>query len=332
MKITVFSSKSYDEAYLSADARDHALTFVAARLDATTAAVAAGSEAVIAFVNDHLDERALEKLTELGVKLVLLRCAGFNHVDVGAAERLGLAVAHVPAYSPNAVAEHTVGLIMALNRKIHRAFNRVREGNFALDGLIGFDMKGKTVGLVGTGAIGQAAAGIFKGFGCTVLAVDPYPSESLEAGGVHYVAFETLLREADIISLHCPLTPSTKHIIDAPAIALTKPDVMLINTSRGALVDTRAVIDALKGGQIGALGLDVYEEEGDLFFENLSDQVLRDDVFARLLTFPNVIITGHQGFFTHEALSAIARTTMDNADHFVRHGTPVHPVTSSMIR
>ncbi|MEM8856278.1 MAG: 2-hydroxyacid dehydrogenase [Pseudomonadota bacterium] len=332
MKITVFSSKAYDEQYLSAEARDHALTFVGARLDATTAAVAAGNDAVIAFVNDALDEDTLTRLADLGVRLVLLRCAGFNHVDLAAAERLGLAVAHVPAYSPNAVAEHTLALIMALNRKIHRAFNRVREGNFALDGLIGFDMKGRTVGLVGTGAIGAAAAGIFKGFGCTVLAVDPYPSEQLVADGVRYVAFEALLREADIISLHCPLTPSTKHIIDAPAIALTKTDVMLINTSRGALVDTRAVIDALKGGQIGSLGLDVYEEESDLFFEDLSDQVLHDDVFARLLTFPNVIITGHQGFFTHEALSAIARTTMDNADQFARHGTPVHPVTQHMNR
>lgn len=324
MKITVFSAKPYDRLSLAENSSGHALSFVEPRLDASTAVLAAGADAVCAFVNDRLDESALVALRDLGVRLVLLRCAGFNNVDLAAATRLGVAVGRVPAYSPHAVAEHTVGLMLTLNRKIHRAYNRVREGNFALEGLLGFDMHGKTVGVVGTGRIGTCAARILLGFGCRVLAFDPFPGRELEDQGVAYVEMPELLAASDIVTLHCPLTPQTRHLIDAEALGAMRTGAMLVNTSRGALVDTRAVIAALKSERLGALGLDVYEEEADLFFENLSGHVLKDDVFARLLTFPNVLITGHQAFFTHEALDAIARVTMENAAHFLRTGTPLH--------
>ena len=332
MHIIVFSAKPYDREYLSAAAGEHSLSFVEARLDSTTAQLGEGGDAVCAFVNDHLDKAVLHRLADAGVRLVLLRCAGFNNVDVAAAADAGIAVARVPAYSPHAVAEHTVGLILALNRKLHRAYNRVREGNFSLDGLLGFDLHGKTVGVIGTGAIGAVVCHILHGFGCRLFAVDPTPNTTLDALGVDYVSRDEVLSVADIVTLHCPLTPSTRHLIDEASLRLTRPGLMLINTSRGALVDTRAVIDALKDGRVGALGLDVYEEEADLFFENLSGQVLQDDVFARLLTFPNVIITGHQGFFTREALEAIARTTIENAEAFSHYGRPVHPVTLEMVR
>ncbi|MBX3712276.1 MAG: 2-hydroxyacid dehydrogenase [Lysobacter sp.] len=329
MQIVVYSARSYDRRFFeeaNADGR-HALTFLDARLDVATAAAASGAQAVCAFVNDRLDAIVLRQLQALGVRLVLLRSAGFNHVDLAAAADLGLAVARVPEYSPQAVAEHTVALILTLNRKIHRAHARVREGNFALEGLLGFDLHASTVGVIGTGRIGGCFARVMAAFGSRVLACDPQPDPEVQALGAEYVSLEELLSRSDVVSLHCPLTPATRHLIDGTALARMKPGAMLVNTSRGAVVDTRAVIAALKSGHLGGLALDVYEEEGDLFFRDLSDDVLQDDVFARLLTFPNVLITGHQGFFTVQAMTAIARTTLDNADAFARDGRPAHPVS-----
>ena len=313
MRVAVFSAKPYDEEYLAAaNEGRHELRFLEPRLTVETIALAAGSPAVCAFVNDRLDAPVLEGLAAGGARYVALRSAGFNHVDLAAAGRLGLQVARVPGYSPYSVAEHCVGMVLALNRKIHRAYNRVREGNFALQGLLGFDLHGRTVGVVGTGLIGATFARCMLGFGCEVIAADPVPDESLRSAGVEYVPIEELLARSDVISLHCPLTPQTHHLIDAERLALVREGVMLINTSRGALVDTAAVIEGLKSGRIGYLGLDVYEEEDDLFFQDLSDRVLQDDVFSRLLTFPNVLITGHQAFFTSDALSNIAGTTIEN--------------------
>lgn len=334
MRVAVFSTRPYDQAYLGraneqtrAPGRPaHELVWIEARLDLNTAAAASGAQAVCAFVNDSLDAPVLRKLHALGVRLVVLRCAGFNQVDLQEAGRLGVSVARVPEYSPHAVAEHAVALMLGLARKTHRAHARVREGNFALDGLLGFDFHGRTVGLVGTGKIGQCVARIMLGFGCHVLALDPAPNADLVERGVRYVGLPELLAASDVLSLHCPLTPQTHHLIDAAALSQMKPGAMLINTSRGAVVDAAAVVAALKDQRLGSLGLDVYEEEGDLFFRDLSAEVLHDDVFARLLTFPNVLITGHQGFFTDDALRAIARATMDNLDAFEDHGQPVHAV------
>ena len=328
MHMTVFSSKAYDRVHLDEANRAHGfhLTHVEARLTADTAVLADGAAAVCAFVNDRLDAPALQRLSALGVRLVALRCAGFNNVDLAAAARLGIAVGRVPAYSPHAVAEHTLALILSLDRKIHRAYNRVREGNFALDGLLGFDLHGKTVGVVGTGRIGCQVVRILRGFGCTVLTLDPVPSPECEALGAQATDKASLLARADIVTLHCPLTAATRHWLDAAAVASMRQGAMLINTSRGALVDTPAVVEGLKQGRIGALGLDVYEEEAELFFEDQSDHAIQDDVFARLLTFPNVLVTGHQGFFTREAMRAIAETTLANVAAFAGSGRPLHPV------
>jgi D-lactate dehydrogenase len=314
MKVAVFSTKSYDQRFLDAANvdGDHELVFFEPRLLPETAPLAAGFEAVCAFVNDQLDRAVLQALAGGGTRLVALRSAGFNNVDLDAAAEFGITVVRVPAYSPYAVAEHTVGLMLALNRKLPRASWRVREGNFALDGLLGFDMHGKTVGIIGTGKIGTVLAGIMQGFGCELLAYDPYPNDACRELGVQYVSLDDLFARSDIITLHLPLSPQSYHLIDAGAIDKLKRGAMVINTSRGALLDTAAVIEGLKDGKIGSLGLDVYEEEADLFFEDLSNHVIRDDVFARLLTFPNVLITGHQAFFTEEALSAIASTTLAN--------------------
>lgn len=318
MRVAVFSTKAYDERFLTAanEPHGHDLRFFEARLDEGTAMLAAGCGAVCAFVNDRVDAAVLEQLVAGGTGLVALRSAGYNHVDLRSAERLGVTVARVPAYSPHAVAEHTVGLILALDRKIHRAHARVREGNFSLEGLLGFDLHRRTVGIVGTGKIGAATARILSGFGCRLLGHDLVPDPACAAIGVEYVSMEELLAGSDVITLHCPLTPETHHLVDAAAVASMRDGVMLVNTSRGALVDTVAVIDGLKSGKIGYLGLDVYEEEADLFFEDLSNRVIQDDVFSRLLTFPNVIITGHQAFFTAEALTAIADTTLANITAF----------------
>jgi D-lactate dehydrogenase len=330
VRVAVFSTKPYDERSLrAANEKDgHELVFLEHRLNRETAELAAGYDAVCGFVNDDLGAEVLTVLSRGGVRLVALRSAGFNHVDLATAARLGLTVARVPAYSPHAVAEHCVGLILALNRKIHRAYHRVRENNFALTGLLGFDLHGKTVGVVGTGRIGVCFARIMVGFGCRVLAHDPYPVEEARQVGAEYVPLERLLADSDIVTLHCPLTPETYHLIDRERIAQMRPGVMLINTSRGALVDTAAVIDGLKDGRIGNLGLDVYEEEADLFFEDLSDQLLRDDVFSRLITLPNVLVTGHQAFFTEEALGNIAATTVGNLTAFECGDHSLHRVTA----
>jgi D-lactate dehydrogenase len=331
MKVAIFSTKGYDRQSLAAANRGHELVFFEPRLSQETSRLADGFEAVCAFVNDNLGAEVLEALAAGGTRLIALRSAGFNHVDLVAAERLGLIVARVPAYSPHAVAEHALGLILTLNRKIHRAHARVREGNFSLEGLLGFDIHGRTVGIIGTGKIGQIFARIMSGFGCTLLAFDPYPNKECEASGVRYASLPRLFKQADIISLHCPLTPETHHIIDEGALAQMKDGVMLINTSRGALIDTPAVIKALKSGKLGYLGLDVYEEEADLFFEDLSERVIHDDVFTRLLTFPNVVITGHQGFFTEEALKNIAETTIGNISAFERGEGALHTVSAEHV-
>jgi D-lactate dehydrogenase len=329
MRVAVFSTHPYDRRFLGAANADgrHELVFLEARLDASTVGAAAGCAAVCAFVNDRLDAAVLEALQRQGTRMVALRCAGFNNVDLRAAAARGIAVGRVPEYSPYAVAEHTAALVLTLNRKIHRAHARVREGNFQLEGLLGFDLHGRTVGIVGTGKIGECFARIMAGFGCTLLAFDPKPNPAVAALGASYLPLAELLARSDIVSLHCPLTPQTRHLIDANALATMKLGAMLVNTSRGAVLDTRATIAALKEGRLGALGLDVYEEEADLFFRDLSDEVLHDDVFARLLTFPNVIVTAHQAFFTEDALTAIAETTLANLDAFARDGLPRHPVT-----
>ena len=315
MRIAVFSTKPYDRLFLdrAAPVRGQEPVYFEPKLDATTARLAEGFPAVCAFVNDTLDAAVLDTLAAGGTRIVALRAAGYNNVDLDAAARLGLAVVRVPAYSPHAVSEFTVGLLLALDRRIPRAWSRVRDNNFALDGLLGRDLHGKTIGVIGTGRIGALVAKcLAAGFGCRVLAHDRYEDAELKAAGIDYVDVDTLVASSDVITLHCPLTPETRHIIDASAIERAKPGVILINTSRGALIDAEAVITGLKSGKIGAVGLDVYEQEADLFFEDLSNEIIQDDVFQRLLTFPNVLVTGHQAFFTEEALTAIAETTMMN--------------------
>lgn len=328
MRVAVFSAKPYDERHLTAanEGRGHELCFFETRLRPDTAALAAGAGAVCAFVNDDVGEATVAELADLGVGLIALRSAGFNHVDLDAASRHAMTVVRVPRYSPHAVAEHCVGLILALNRGIHRAYNRVRESNFSLEGLMGFDLHGKTVGVIGTGEIGATFAEVIAGFGTEIVATDPFPNERVTALGGRYLPVDEVLGVADIVSLHCPLTPETHHLIDADALAAMRDGVTLINTSRGALVDTEAVIAALKSGKIGHLGLDVYEEEAGLFFEDLSDQILQDDIFARLTVFPNVLITGHQAFFTREAMDTIAETTLENVSRFERGEPPVNAV------
>ena len=334
MRMAVFSTKPYDrEALEQANHRHgHELVYFEPRLTPSTTTLAHGYEAVCPFVNDELSAGVLHELADHGLRLLTLRSAGFNHVDLAAAAAHGIVVARVPAYSPHAVAEHAAGLILTLNRHLHRAYARVREGNFALDGLLGFDLHGKTVGVVGTGKIGTVFTRIMAGFGCRILAHDPYPGDEAREAGAEYVPLDELLGAADIVALHLPLTPETHHLIDTAAVHRMKRGVMLINTSRGGLVDTRAVIGGLKSGRIGALGLDVYEEEADLFFEDLSGTVIQDDVFARLLTFPNVLITGHQGFFTREALASIAETTLANATAFTTGEGTLHAVQVEEVR
>lgn len=328
MKVIVYSTKPYDEASLGEAAlgRRIDLTFVEARLTLETSKLAEGFEAACLFVNDDGSRPVVEALAGMGIKLLVLRSAGFNHVDLEAAQKAGLAVGRVPAYSPHAVAEHAVALILGLARKTHRAYNRVRESNFSLNGLVGFDLAARTVGVVGTGAIGSVFARIMVGFGCRVIATDVRRDADLEALGVVYVERDRLFEEADVVSLHCPLTPDTHHLIDAAAFERMKDGVMLINTSRGALVDTRAAIAALKSRKLGYLGLDVYEEEEGVFFEDLSGTIVDDDLLMRLVTFPNVLITAHQAFLTREALDNIALTTIRNVECFEREGRPEHAV------
>lgn len=328
MKVTFFSSKPYDETSFLAENESgaHDLVFHEFKLTPASASLAVGSEAVCVFVNDQLNRATLGALKEGGIQYIALRCAGFNNVDLSAARELDIKVVRVPAYSPHAVAEHTLGLLLALNRRLYRAYNRVREGNFSLQGLVGFDIYGLTVGVIGTGTIGEKVVALFKGFGCRILCYDVNENDQVRSLGGKYVARETLFSESDIISLHCPLLDSTYHMIDAKALAQMKPGVTLLNTSRGALIDTSAVIQALKSGRIGNLGIDVYEEEDNLFFEDQSEKVMQDDVFARLLTFPNVLITGHQAFFTENALQQIARTTLQNLTDLEQAGSSENEV------
>lgn len=321
MNIVFYSSQSYDQHFFSEANKNtgYALRYLPERLDHETVEWIEGESVVCVFVNDRLDEAILTRLWDQGVRLVALRCAGYNNVDLEAANKLGMEVVNVPEYSPSAVAEHTVGLMLALNRHIPRAYSRVREGNFELAGLLGFDFNGRTAGIIGTGKIGCIVARILLAFGMRVLAYDPVPDSSCRAMGVDYVALSQLLSEADVISLHCPLTEHTRHLISAESIQQMKPGVMLINTGRGGILDTCAVLDAVKRKHIGYLGLDVYEQEADLFFKDLSCEIIQDDVFLRLLSFPNVLVTAHQAFFTSDALRNIADTTLQSVKQFDCH-------------
>jgi len=313
MKLAVFSTKKWVRgAFTNNCPPSVEQTFFESRLDEETAPLAAGYDSVCVFVNDVVNSRVIDVLSEGGVKIIALRCAGFNNVDLVKAREKGIIVCRVPAYSPYAVAEYALGLILTLNRKYHRAHSRVREGNFSLDGLLGFDLHGKTVGVIGTGKIGQVFMDVISGLGVRILAYDKFPSDKAREKGAEYVDLETLYKESDIISLHCPLTHETYHLINDYAIKAMKKGVMLINTSRGPLINSNAVINGLKSGIVGYVGLDVYEEEADLFFEDLSDQVIQDDTFVRLQTFPNVLITSHQAFFTEEAVENIRDTTYRN--------------------
>ncbi len=318
MKIAFFNTKRYEKQAFEEANRGggHEFLWIDLPLRAGTAQLAHGSDAACVFVNDQADAAAIAVLAAGGVKMIATRSAGFNHIDLAAAKAAGIVVARVPAYSPYAVAEYTLALMLSLNRHVHRAYNRVREGNFALDGLLGFDMHGRTVGLIGLGKIGVCTARILQGMGCNVVGHDPVSS----APGVTPVSLVELLGSSHIVSLHCPLTPQTRHLINGESIQRMKRGAMLINTSRGALVDTMAAIEGLKSGQLGSLGIDVYEEEAELFFEDLSETVIQDDVFARLLTFPNVLVTGHQAFFTADALAGIAAATLGNLSEFAATG------------
>jgi len=314
MKICFFHTRPHDRtSFDAANKGRHEIQYLEAALNSDTAKLAAGAPCVCIFVNDQVDAKTVRVLAAGGTRLLALRSAGTNHVDLEAAAKAGLTVIRVPAYSPHAVAEHTIGLALSLNRHIHRAYNRVREGNFSLDGLMGVDFHGRVAGVVGCGHIGQRVVSILQGMGCSVLVHDPY----VEAPpGTKAMPLDVLLSISNLITLHCPLTPETKHMIDEHAFSKMQEGAILINTSRGGLIDTRAAIQSLKQGRLGALGLDVYEEEEHLFFDDHSEDILQDDVFARLLTFPNVLITGHQAFFTEEALQNIATTTFEGIDAF----------------
>ena len=327
MKIAFFSTQPYDKEYFTRYNQQHHITFYEAQLNEQTVNLAKGNDAICAFVNDRLNAEVIKLLAEWGVKIIAQRCAGFNNVDIAAAKENKITVVRVPAYSPHAVAEHALALIMTLNRKTHKAYNRVREGNFSLDRLTGFDVYGKTVGVIGTGKIGECFAHIMLGLGCKVLAFDIIANKDLEAAGVQYLPLMDLLQQSNIISLHCPLTEQTKHIINRTTLDMMKDGTMLINTSRGALIDTRDTIEALKRGRLGYLGIDVYEQEEKLFFHDLSENIIEDDVIMRLLSFPNVLITSHQGFLTDEALTQIAMVTLQNLSDF-EHGQQLENVVA----
>lgn len=323
MKIAFFNTKQYDQEYFDRANSDgaHQIRYFSTRLNIESTSLITDEKVVCAFINDSLDAEVLKSLKQKGVELIALRSAGFNHVDIACAKEISLPVVRVPAYSPYAVAEHAVGLLLCLNRGIHRAHNRIREGDFSLRDLMGFDIHGKTVGVVGTGKIGQTFINIMLGFGCKVIAYDLVQNEQCIMSGVTYTSLDNLLSQADIISLHCPLTPETYHLIDQKALEKMRDGVVIINTSRGKLVDTKAIINALKSGKVGLLGLDVYEEEEALFFEDFSTKGIQDDVLARLTTFPNVIITSHQAFFTREAMLNIAETTLMNISQYEQDGS-----------
>lgn len=324
MNVVVFSTRSYDRQFLDSANTEGICTFhfTEAALKKDTAILANGFDGVCCFVNDDLNRKVLKIIAKAGVRLVLLRCTGFNNVDLKAAETFGLTVMRVTRYSPYAVAEFAVGLVLALDRKIHRAYNRVREENLLLDGLLGFDLHGKTVGIIGTGKIGTIAGQIFaQGFGCRVLACDIHKNKAVLEYGGEYVNLEELLKKSDIVSLHVPLTPETKYMINVKSLSLIKKGAILINTSRGALIDTKALIKSLRQRHLGGAGLDVYEEEGDIFYKDLSEQIIDDETFLLLLTFPNVIVTGHQAYFTKEALTQISKTTIQNVKDFLKGNT-----------
>jgi len=327
MKVTFFSAKPYDKTFFDRlnAAFGFELMYYETHLGPHIVNAVEDSEAICAFVNDKLNAEVLAVLAEKGVKYIALRCAGFNNLDVDAARRHGLRVCRVPAYSPQAVAEHALAMILTLNRKTHKAYNRVREQNFALNGLMGFNLHGKTVGIVGTGNIGQAFARIMSGFGCTLLATDIRENDDLKTIGVQYVPLQQLLAQADIISLHCPLLESTKHLVNAVSLQQMKPGVMIINTSRGGLIDTAAVLEGLRSKHIGYLGIDVYEQEEKLFFRDLSHTILNDDAIQLLMSFPNVLVTGHQAFFTAEALEEIASTTLNSLSRLEQGLAPENP-------
>ncbi|MEO1053420.1 MAG: 2-hydroxyacid dehydrogenase [Bacteroidota bacterium] len=319
-KIGVYSAKPYDKKFLEAAGKEHDLEFhfFEDSLSEDMTSTLNDFEIICLFVNDIVNRSIIEKLAAHNVKLIALRCAGFNNVDLMAAAEFGIKIVRVPAYSPFAVAEHTLAMIMTLNRKTHRAYNRVRENNFSLNGLMGFDLNGKSVGVIGTGKIGQIFCKIMQGLNCQVIACDPYPNEELQKSGVEYLTLEELLRKSDIVSLQCPLTKETKHLINKDTIKMMKDGVMLINTSRGGLINTEALIRGLKSRKIGYLGIDVYEQEENLFFNDLSDQIIEDDLIMRLITFPNVLITSHQAFFTENAMNNIANTTVMNIKQFIK--------------
>lgn len=328
MKVAMFSSRSYDiqhfEPLISAPM---SINFFDTQLNSQTAALAAGYDAVCAFVNDDLSAPVLTQLHELGIKYIAMRCAGFNNIDLFCAKALGITIVRVPAYSPEAVAEHAIALLMTLNRRTHKAYQRTRDANFSLEGLVGFNLHGKTVGIIGTGKIGVATMAIFKGFGCKILASDPYPSEHAISLGAEYVSLETLFANSDVISLHCPLMDDNKHLLNKDTFALMKDGVTIINTSRGGLLNANDAIDALKSGRIGGLGLDVYEEEEHLFFNDHSSEIITDDTFRRLSACHNVIFTGHQAFLTKEALTSIAETTLNNLTELENSNTSVNQVS-----
>jgi len=317
MRVAVFSTFSYDQEFLDQYNTGHELLYFPQPLTSQNVILTKGFEALCLFVNDKADREVLVALKANGVRLILLRCAGFNNVDVEAAAEMGIKILRVPVYSPEAVAEHAIAMILTLNRKTHKAYNRIREGNFSLEKLMGFNLHGCKVGLIGTGNIGKAFYKIMKGFGCEILAYDPFPDQVLTQQGLIYGSLEDVLRDAEIVSLHCPLLPETSHMINRETLKLFRRGAMLINTSRGGLIATADVIAALKSGRLGYLGLDVYEQESELFFHDLSGDVLQDDLIARLISFPNVLITSHQGFFTREAMQQIAETTFSNADAFI---------------
>ncbi|MGB3608427.1 MAG: 2-hydroxyacid dehydrogenase [Psychroserpens sp.] len=318
MKIAVFSTKSYDQDYFEIYAKDtnFSFSYFETDLNSDTVSLTKGFDAVCIFVNDNANDEVITALSENGVQLIALRCAGFNNVDIKTAKNHNIKVVRVPAYSPEAVAEHAVALILTLNRKTHKAYNRVREGNFSLKNLIGFNLSGKTVGVIGTGTIGATFCKIMNGFGCKVIAFDIQKSDALIALGVEYKSLDDVFKQSDILSLHCPLNDATKHIIDNDSIAIMKDGVMIINTSRGALIDTVAAIKGLSDKKIGYLGIDVYEQEENLFFEDLSERIIQDDLILRLNSFPNVLVTSHQAFFTREAMIEITTTTLKNIEAY----------------
>ncbi len=323
MKIAFYSYKSYDKEWFDRELAhtEFDIDYFRVKLDETTAEYARGSDVVCAFVNDDLSRVVLDKLAEIGIRMIAMRCAGFNNVDLEAAREHNIPVYRVPEYSPHAVAEHAVALIMGLNRKTHKAYNRIRDGNFSLSRLTGFNINGKTVGVLGTGKIGRVFADLMHGFGCRILLYDKFPNEELEKKGYKYVDLGTLLKESDILSLHVPLLPETTHIINRETLNMMKDNAMLINTSRGGLINAEHAIQALRSKKLGYLGIDVYEQEEGLFFHNLQEQIIDDDTLALLMSFPNVLITAHQAFFTNEALHEITRTTLQNIQDFVEGKT-----------